>query len=202
MLKTYQIDPRLTTTGSDLFKLRTIKVGDFDEESSDKFISEVDSVVRSGQDFVVIEINSGGGEVYSLYAMLDALTQVHVPIVTVVNGCAFSSAAVLFTAGSEGYRYMGPNARLMIHDVALDSEGGKAKDVASDSTETNLLNRQLYRVMEKNIGKPRNFLWDIVAKRGRTDWFFGAKEAVKLGIANHAKLPTLSATVSLEITLT
>lgn len=180
---------------------RIIRVTDFDEEAVEAFSYHVSAAHRTGQPCIPIVIDSPGGEVYSLWAMVDILDKASLPIVTIIEGKAMSCGAALFTCGAEGMRFIGPNATLMIHDVATFSGGGKSEDIKADAKETERLNKKLYNFMEARTGRRKGSLWKMVQDRGRADWYLTPQEAVKFGLANHIKVPAFRTTVTVETTL-
>lgn len=208
MIETYVIDPRLAKkadTVEELFVVapQIVRVTDFDDgELVEKFAEAVSRVHQSNQGILPIVIDSYGGDVYSLWALVDILSSVKIPIATIIEGKAMSCGAALFTCGTDGMRYIGPNATIMIHDVTAPRHGeGKSEDVKADAKETERLNRALYDLMEKNTKKRKNTFWKIVQDRGRADWYITPNEAVKLNIANHIGIPVLKTTLTVETTL-
>lgn len=78
-------------------------------------------------DPITIAINSGGGSVFSGFALYDFIVE-HVANGSIINttsyGCSASMAGVLLQAGKE--RSMRPNAYLMIHEVQTLLHGSMA----------------------------------------------------------------------------
>ncbi len=174
-----------------------IRVNKFDEESAKDFASQLSLAHNTGQKVVPIIIDSYGGQVYSLMSMIAAIKTSELPVATIIEGKAMSCGAVLFTFGEEGMRYMDPDATLMIHDVS-SSQWGKVEEVKASAAETERLNKKVYSMMAKNCGHNEDFFSDEVHKRGRSDWYLDAKEAKRLKIANHLRLPKLSVDVCLD----
>jgi ATP-dependent Clp protease, protease subunit len=206
MLQLIDIDSRIFARDSEgLLSLpRIIRVGDFNEEAAEDFSRELSLAHRTGQPIIPVVIDSTGGDVYALWAMVDSLEQAKLPVATIIEGKAMSCAAVLFTCGTEGLRFIGPNATIMIHDVTAWSSGEKSEttdEIKANARETERLNVNLYAYMEKRLGKRKGSLWKMVHDRGRADWYLTPREAVKMGLANHAKVPSFRTTVSVDMTL-
>lgn len=174
-----------------------VLVNKFDEASAKEFAECMIKAQASCQDVIPILIDSYGGHVYSLLSMIDIIQASPKPVATIVTGKAMSCGAVLFTCGSEGIRYIGPSATVMIHDVSSFAFG-KVEDIKVDAKETNRLNKKIFSLMEKNIGKEKGYLLDIVKKRGHTDWYLDAKEAKHHNIANNIGIPELKISVNLS----
>ena len=97
---------------------------------------------------------------------------------------------------------MGPNATLMIHDVLAGEEDfKKAGEVMVDAIETNRITKRLYRIIDKHIGKPAGYTSGLISQRSRTDWYLNPKQAVKLGYANHIRVPTMKCEIKVEMGL-
>jgi ATP-dependent protease ClpP protease subunit len=95
---------------------------------------------------------------------------------------------------------MAPEATLMIHDVSSWAVG-KVGKMKIGVKEAKRLNKRIYRIMEKNIGKKKGYLWSVVEKMNREDWYITAKKAVEHGLANHIGTPSMTVSVSVNSSL-
>lgn len=175
-----------------------IRVNKFDEDSAKEFIYQMGLAHNTGQPIIPIVIDSYGGQVYSLMAMISAIKQSELPVATIVEGKAMSCGAILFSFGEEGMRYMDKDATIMIHDVSSGALG-KVEELKSSAEEANRLNEKVYQMMARNTGHPDKFYWDMVQEKGRADWFIEAEEAKRLNLANHLRLPKLNMEVKVEM---
>ena len=177
-----------------------IRVNKFDEDSAKEFVGKMALAHNTGQPIIPIVIDSYGGQVYSLMAMISAIKQAELPVATIIEGKAMSCGAVLFSFGNEGLRYMDPNATLMIHDVSSGALG-KVEELKSSVEEADRLNEKIYTMMARNTGHHDRFFWDKVQEKSRADWFIEGDEALQLNLANHLRLPKLNmkVTVKMEI---
>ncbi len=179
---------------------KVVTVNKFNEEAATNFARDLAVARNTRQPVIPVVIDSYGGEAYSLLAMVDAIKSItDVPVATIVRGKAMSCGAILFTCGTEGYRFMGPTATLMIHDVSSASKG-KVEEIKADAKESDRLNEMVYEMMAKNCGHydPRYF-WQIVHDRGRSDWYLDPAEARRHNIANHVRLPSMSLSVKYDL---
>ncbi len=174
------------------------RVNKFDETNSKKFVDEMAKAHNSGQPVIPVIIDSYGGQVYSLMTMIAAIQDSELPVATIIEGKAMSCGAILFSFGAEGYRFMDPNATVMIHDVS-SMEYGKVEEIKASADETERLNQIVYRMMGRNCGKKADYFLKLVHKRGHADWFLDAEEAKQHNLANHLRLPKLHITVSVDI---
>ncbi len=69
---------------------------------------------------ILIYINSPGGSMTSMMAIYDTMQYIQPEIHTYCLGQAASAAAVLLAAGTKGKRFALPNARILIHQPAVE----------------------------------------------------------------------------------
>lgn len=177
-----------------------IRVNKFDEESAKEFTDLMSRAQNTGQNVVPVVIDSYGGQVYSLMAMIAAIRSSKVPVATIVEGKAMSCGALLFSFGAEGMRYMDPDATLMVHDVS-SSAFGKVEEIKADAKEVERLNKKVYEMMARNCGKPSDYFLKLVHERGHADWYLDGQEARSHNIANELRIPTLTCKIDLEYKL-
>ena len=177
-----------------------IRVNKFDEEAAKKFDQEIAQAHNTGQKIIPVIIDSYGGQVYSLMSMISAIKHAELPVATIVEGKAMSCGAVLFSFGEEGYRFMDPNATVMIHDVS-SMDFGKVEELKAGALEADRLNTIIYTMMAQNCGKKDDYFMKIVDKKKHADWFLDAEEAKKHGLANQLRIPKITVDVSVEIEL-
>jgi len=194
---TSEIDPKIKE-----IELRKqpmmIRVNKFDEEAAKKFAMEMGQAHNTGQKIIPVIIDSYGGQVYSLMSMISAIKHAELPVATIVEGKAMSCGAVLFSFGDEGYRFMDPNATVMIHDVS-SMEWGKVEEMKAGAAEADRLNTIIYTMMAQNCGKKDDYFMKIVDKKKHADWFLDAQEAKKHNMANQLRVPKLAIKVSVDI---
>lgn len=167
-------------------------VGEIDSDLAMSFCEDITTAQDTGQSFVPVMIHSVGGDVYSLISMINAIEKSKIPVVTIVSGFAASAAAVLFTCGTPGHRFIGDYARLMIHSVSSNMFGSMNADgIVAEATETKRLNEMLSSIMSRHCGKSENFFSKFLHKRKNTDVYIDSKEAVKLGMADMIEIPKM-----------
>jgi ATP-dependent Clp endopeptidase proteolytic subunit ClpP len=167
-----------------------IRVRKFDEGSAKTFSETMAKAQNTGQPIVPVVIDSYGGQVYSLMSMISDIKHSKIPVATITQGKAMSCGAILFSFGTEGHRYMDPDATIMIHDVS--SMGwGKVEEIKSDAEEVERLNQKVYRMMAKNCGHPEDYFLNIVHEKSHADWYLDAEECLKHNMASHLHMPEL-----------
>lgn len=202
MIDYVEIDPRIKITNpQDLFKCdRVITVNRFNEAAVQQFKAEFLDAHETGQSIIPIVIDSFGGQVYSVLAMSDIINSTDKIVATIALGKAMSCGAILLTCGHEGYRFAAPNSTIMIHDVSMGAVG-KMEEVKADAKEGERLNKLVFDMMEANCGIEKGKLMEEVRKRNSVDWHITAKQAKKLNLINHIKVPQIRTKISVETEL-
>lgn len=124
-------------------------------------------------------INSPGGSVYSGMGIYDTMQFLPCNVATYVIGAAASMAAVLFTAGTPGKRFVLPHSRVMIHQP-LGGARGPATDIKIELDEMMRTQKQLYAVLGKHTGKT---VEQITKDCDRNNWM-DAEQSVAYGLAD------------------
>lgn len=175
-------------------------VNKFDEQSADDFRNKFSMAQSTGQKIVPVVIDSYGGQVYSLLSMMATIRACPLPVATIAEGKAMSCGSVLLTCGSEGMRFMDPDATVMIHEVA-SGQWGKNEEIKASAAETDRLNKKLFHIMARNCGKPDDFFLNKIHEKGHADWFLEAEECKELGLVNHLRVPSFDVKIDVSIDL-
>ena len=175
-----------------------VRVNKFDEKSAKEFQEQIALAHNTGQQIIPVIIDSYGGQVYSLMAMISTIKHAEISVATVVEGKAMSCGAILFSFGEEGLRFMDPDATIMIHDVS-SMEIGKVEEIKASAEETERLNQKVYTMMARNCGKKDDYFLKLVHKKGHADWFLDATEAKRHGMANQLRVPKFNINISVDI---
>lgn len=175
-----------------------IRVNNFEEKYLTEFERDFNEAHNTGQPIIPIVVDSFGGSVHSVLGMVAAIEDAELPVATICTTKCMSAGAVLFSFGTEGHRYMHPDATMMIHDAAWGT-GGKVEDMKVDTKYVDDINQRMFKKMAKHLGKDKDFILEMIKKKNHLDWFLSAKEAKKIGIANHLRVPKFEVKVSLDI---
>ncbi len=202
MIKYMNVDPKIKLAGKREELIEppvVIRLSKFNEEGVKEFSESFSKAHETGQPVIPIVVDSYGGQVYSLLSIISEIQSSKLPVATICESKAMSAGAILFSFGTEGHRYMAPNATLMIHEVSSFSFG-KVEEIKADSHETDRLNTLIFRLMAKAVGKEENYFLDIVHHKGHADWYLTAKEAKKHNLANHIRVPEFKVDVKVDMT--
>ena len=128
---------------------------------------------------ITMYINSPGGSVVAMWAMIDTMNLIKPDVSTICTGLAASAASVMLASGAKGKRFVLPHSEVMIHQPS-----GGAQGMASD-----------IEITAKHILKTRDIINQYMAeKTGQKlskvekdmdrDNFMDAQEAVDYGIVD------------------
>jgi len=138
-----------------LFDDRIIFMGvQVDDTSSDDIMAQL--LVLESQDpnrDVIIYINSPGGSMTAMTAIYDTMQYIKPDVQTVCLGQAASAAAVLLAAGTKGKRLILPNARVLIHQPAMEQDFGKATEIEIQAKEMLRMRTWLEETLSKHTGQ-------------------------------------------------
>ena len=193
MLDIIEIDKRIRVRNPhELLKCdRIVYVNKFNEAAVRQFKDEFLDAHETGQEIVPIFIDSFGGSAYSVLAMADMINSSDKIVATVAVGKAMSCGAILLTCGHEGYRFAAPTSTIMIHDVSSGA-WGKIEELKADVKEGERLNKLVFEMMESNCGLEKGTLLTKVRQdHNSADWYLTPKQAKKLNIVNHIRVPKL-----------
>tara|TARA_R100000008_G_scaffold86038_1_gene77626 strand:+ start:244 stop:846 length:603 start_codon:yes stop_codon:yes gene_type:complete len=175
-----------------------VRVNEFNNKAAKEFENQMNAAHNTGQSVIPVIVDSYGGQVYSLMSMISSIRHAELPVATIVEGKAMSCGAILYSFGTEGMRFMDPDATLMIHDVST-SVWGKVEEIKADSAEADRLNQKVYRMMARNCGKRDEHFLDLIHEKSHADWFLDAEEAKFHNLANQIRVPKFNVTVNVNI---
>lgn len=127
---------------------------------------------------IILNINSPGGHVDELLALVDMLESMPAPVVTRAYGQVCSCGFVLFCVGDE--RYVGNNASLMYHELGYGI-WGKDSEVKNYHEYTSKIQKRIDKIIKNKTGITLKQLKEW--RKNNQDKWLEAEEAVKLGIA-------------------
>lgn len=122
-------------------------------------------------------INSPGGSITAMLAMIDTMNHIKNDVATVCVGMAASAGAWLLSSGKKGKRFALPNAEVMIHQPLGGAEG-QASDIAIRAEQILKTKKNMIKMLSKNTGQPES----KVEKDVDRDFWMDATEAKKYGV--------------------
>ena len=125
-------------------------------------------------------INSPGGSMTAMTAIYDTMQYIKPDVQTVCLGQAASAAAILLASGTKGKRLMLPNARVLIHQPAIDQGFGKATEIEIQAKEMLRMREWLEETLAKHTGQDV----EKIRRDIEVDTFLTAPEAKEYGIVD------------------
>jgi ATP-dependent Clp protease protease subunit len=165
-----------------LFEERIIFVGvQIDDASANDVMAQLLYLESIDPDRdITMYINSPGGSFTSLMAIYDTMQFARPDIQTFCLGQAASAAAVLLAAGTPGKRYALPNARVLIHQPAMEGVYGQVSDLEIQANEI----QRVRRLMESTLARHTNRDAEQIRKDIERDKILTADEAQAYGIVD------------------
>lgn len=146
---------------------------DFHPGMVGSIVRQIEAFDMHGHEPVFLYIESYGGCVDSMMAIVDAMERAKSPIATVAVGIAASSGFFTLAAGEKGMRYAFPNARIMMHGMQISGK--------SDSKHVSKLEDMqdlAFKLCNKHVKLSEAQFEELMER----DSYIGAEEAIELGI--------------------
>jgi ATP-dependent Clp protease protease subunit len=165
-----------------LFEERIIFVGvQIDDASANDVMAQLLYLESVDPDRdIIMYINSPGGSFTSLMAIYDTMQFARPDVQTYCLGQAASAAAVLLAAGTPGKRYALPNARILIHQPAMEGVYGQVSDLEIQANEI----QRVRRLMESTLARHTNKDAEQIRVDIERDKILTADEAKEYGIVD------------------
>lgn len=122
-------------------------------------------------------INSPGGEVYSGFAIYDAMQMVGAPVYTYAVGMTASMGTALLAAGEPGHRYALPHATIHMHPTSAGAKG-YTQEVQIALREQERLQTQMFHILGRHTGHT----WQEIERAFERDRFMHTLEAKQFGL--------------------
>ncbi len=164
-----------------LFEDRIVFLGvQVDDASADDVMAQLLVLESSDPDRdITLYINSPGGSFTALTAIYDTMQYVKPHIMTVCLGQAASAAAVLLAAGTPGKRLALPNARVLIHQPAMENGGyAQASDIEIHANELIRMREWLEETLAHHTSRPI----DQIRQDIERDKILTAAQALEYGL--------------------
>jgi ATP-dependent Clp protease, protease subunit len=155
--------------------------GDFNEEKAKEIVTKLFTLEsKDPSKDILMYIDSYGGYVHSFLAIHDVMRMLRCDIATVAIGKTMSCGQMLLISGTKGKRFITPNARVLMHEIASGAFG-KLSDMEVDINETRAVSKICEDLILKYTKIKKDALKDLMVR----DSYFSAQEALKLGMVDH-----------------
>ena len=128
---------------------------------------------------VHLYINSPGGSVTAGLSIYDTMRFIKPDVSTMCIGQAASMGAFLLSGGTNGKRYILPNARTMIHQPSGGAQG-QATDIEIQAKEILFLRERLNSLLADHTGQTM----EVIERDTERDRFMSAEQSVEYGLVD------------------
>ena len=140
------------------------------------------NLVKKPKRVLELYVNTPGGDLYEMFALIDIMKTSYHHISTVGIGQIMSAGFLIMASGSQGYRYIGKNTGIMNHQHS-DSIEAKMHDMKAQMKENNNCEQRCMQILRDATGYS---LADVRKKfNNPSDQYLTAKQLVELKIADH-----------------
>lgn len=173
------IDAELTRR---LFHERIIVLGDeLDQAGGNRICAQLVALAADDpRRDIRFWINSPGGSVPAMLAIMDVMRAIPNDVATIAVGMAASAGQFLLTAGTKGKRAALPHSRILLHQGSAGI-GGTAVDVELQADDLRHTRDTVLGIIAENTGQP---LERIMQDSLRDRWYT-AEQAVDYGFIDH-----------------
>ncbi len=155
--------------------------GDIDQDSANEFLVKVMYLKSESSVPINVFINSGGGEVNAGLIIYDVIKSLGDRVNLYCTGMAASMAAIIFSSGAKGRRFMLPHSKTMIHEPLISNGVGGSATSIKDISDSILKTKQICNeILAQNTGKTLEEINEIT----RHDHYMTAVESVAFGICD------------------
>lgn len=154
--------------------------GEIDEEVSNLIIAQM--LYLNSKDAgqpIYLYINSPGGDALSGLAIVDVIKSIRAPVYTFCIAACASAAALIFSSGRKGNRYVYKHSRIMIHAVR-GMMNGPINEVKINYNLMEELNVDMCEVLSSNTGQT----FQKIEQDTYHDRWFKAEDAIAYGLAD------------------
>ena len=131
------------------------------------------------RDPIKLYINSCGGTIYDMWALIDVIQNSKTPIYTYCMGYAMSAAFSIFLAGHKRYCYK--HSTFMYHQIYC-KKNGNYQDLVEDRIEMDNLNKQVEEYVLERTKLTKEDVADIREKK--KDFYIHSDKAIEYGIVD------------------
>jgi ATP-dependent Clp protease protease subunit len=180
--------------------VQPVLINTVNEEAFKNFYKRFNDCISAEWPIIPVYIDSYGGNIHSLFAILDVIDSSPVPVATICIGKAMSCGAILLASGAEGYRYASPQSRILLHEASAGTIG-KVSDMEQDIKHAQDLNKSIYDLLDKRSGNKKGFFQEKLKANKNSDLHITPNQAKSWGIVDKIGLPKFTAEADITYTL-
>lgn len=155
--------------------------GEIDEHTGHEFIARSRTVLlnrpeENQQDDLTVLLDSGGGDAYSMFSIIDFMESLPVKVNIIARGRAMSAGAMLL-ASATGTRSAGKRTTIMVHE-GFTMQSGKSSDIKAASKHMSRIEDFCNDMLGERTNKSSEW-WQ---ENTKTDYYMSAEEAKEIGL--------------------
>lgn len=175
----------------------SVTVNEFNDESAEEFKKQIEKAHIYDQGVIPVKISSHGGIIDACIQMKSAIDRSEIPVLTYVPDRAYSCGFALLAFGTDGYRFVDPNAFTMDHQAKTGTYGKDAEVENAIEFKRRKLD-SFYNLLDEACGKEEGFFKNRWEDKNNLNNYLGAEETVEIGAADEASRPTVKATATVD----
>lgn len=165
-----------------------IWVGEFDTEAAKVFCNALfRASEKDANKPIAVYINSGGGDISGLLAMLSAMDTVPNKVITVAMGFAMSAGAILLAHGD--MRFVSPHARVMVHKIQAGAFGNM-DDILNEAEWLTNVNDYVMGILAADCKTTKKAI-ETALSGPKREVYLNPTEAVGFGLADMVGIPKI-----------
>lgn len=125
-----------------------------------------------------LHINSGGGDIFGAFAVIDKILNCKTPVYTYVEGTAASAATLISIVGKK--RFITKHSYMLIHQLSSEF-WGKFAEITDEMKNLTKFMTDIKKIYEKYCKVPKNKLNDIL----KHDIWWSSQECKKYGLIDN-----------------
>jgi ATP-dependent Clp protease protease subunit len=126
---------------------------------------------------IYLHINSYGGELYHVYAAIDTIKNLRVPVYSIVEGCAASAGTLMSVVCKK--RFICANAYMLIHQLS-GGAWGKMAEIEDEYAHLAELMDQINRIYGEHAKIPKKKLTELL----KHDLWLNPDTCIKYGLVD------------------
>lgn len=126
---------------------------------------------------IYLHINSYGGDLLAVMAVIDAIENSKIPIHTIVEGCAASAGTLMSVVGK--HRTITKNSYMLIHQLSSGMYG-KMEDLEDEMINNRVFMKRIYDIYEKYTNIKKSEIVTALKK----DLWWDAETCLKKGLVD------------------
>jgi ATP-dependent Clp protease protease subunit len=126
---------------------------------------------------IYLHINSYGGELFHVYAAIDTIKNLRVPVYSIVEGCAASAGTLMSVVCQK--RFICENAYMLIHQLS-GGMWGKMAELEDEYAHLTELMEQIKRIYGEHAQIPKKKLTELL----KHDLWLNPETCIKYGLVD------------------